>query len=220
MFMDDEFPITMEREAGMRDDCPPVGVAFGLYYEQNQAKSDEAGHPVFDDVVFVKIVVPGDKNSLYFQPATDKHKSRFPNAYAAFEKRKGGEAVEGMPIEQWAVVTRGMAMTLKAAHIHTVEALAAVHDGHVDRIGVDGRGLRAKAQAFLAQAKNSAETTRLAAREKELQDQLAAMQATINQLAAAQGVKAEVAPVLETVGAPDPVAAARKPRAQTVRKPA
>lgn len=183
MFMDDEFPITMEREAGMNEHVPAVAVSFGNYHEQDAAKSAAAGHAVYRDVVFIKIAVPGDKTSLYFQPATDTHKRRFPQAWGAFEKRSaGGAALEGLPIEQWAPITRSVALTLRAAHIHTVEALAEVHDGHIDRIGIDGRGLRDQAKAFLKQAKDSSATLRLAAEKKELQDELAAMREQIRAL--------------------------------------
>ncbi len=186
----DDFPVMLEREAGMSDNIPAVAVAFGNYPQEDPHKSAEAGHAVFKDTVFIKIAVPGDKNSLYFQPATDRHKERFPKAWDAYQKReRGGSHEEGMPLEHWAVVTRGVAMTLKAAHIYTVEALAEVHDGHIDQIGIDGRGLREKARAFLAQARDNAATMKLASEKKELQDQLVAMQEQIKALQAQQSDK-------------------------------
>jgi hypothetical protein len=213
MNFDDEFPITMEREAGMPDYVPPVAVSFGMYYQLDDRKTAEAGHDVFRDVEFVKIAVPGDKSSLYFQPATDKHKQRFPKAYEAFKARQGGRgSLEGMPIENWAPISRSIALTLKAAHIHTVEALAIVHDGHIDRIGMNGRELRDKAKAFLDQAKDSAATMKLAGEKKALEDQLAAMQAQIAALVSAQsGQPAPLQHQALTDVPEDAAAAARKP---------
>jgi hypothetical protein len=217
MFMDDEFPMILEREAGMSDNVPQVGVAFGNHFEQNGPKSTKAGHAVFDEVVFVKIAIPGDRNSLYFQPAQDSHKHRFPRAWEAYLKRADGGKMEGFPIEQWAAVSRAVAMTLKAAHIHTVEALAEVHDGHVDRIGIDGRGLRAKALAFITQARDNAAIHAAAERETALQAQLAAMAEQIKALAQQRGVPVPAMPALipapmETVGGQEPAQAARRPR--------
>lgn len=212
---DDEFPMMLETEADPMTGQPtvanmetgkletPVAVSFGSYPMKNDTKSREVGHDFFEEVEFVKIAVPGDKMSLYFQPAQDTHRRRFPKAYAAFKARTSGAvAIDGMPIEQWAGVSRSAALTLRAAHIHTVEALANVHDGHIERLGTSGRELRAKAKAFLAQAKDSAETMKLAAEKKELQDELDVMRQQIAALVQAQQ--------------PGDAAAARKPKSAKV----
>lgn len=211
MQLDDEFPLILEVEfnPNPHNDYPPVLVGFGVYHELDDVKTVEAGHEVYRDVDFVKIVVPGDKNTMVFQPASDTHRRRFPKAYAEFKARTAGaETRQGLPIENWAPINRSVAMTLRAAHIHTVEALAVVHDSHIDRIGTNGRELRAKAIAFLEQAKDSSAVIRLAAEKKELQDQLAAMQGQINQLVQMQATTA--APELASAVAAD-ASAARQP---------
>ncbi|WP_125461815.1 MULTISPECIES: hypothetical protein [Rhodomicrobium] len=202
MQLSDDFPMIMEREAGMEEHIPPVSVAFGLFPMLDGRRTQEAGHEVYRDVEHVKIAVPGDRNSLFFQPSNDVYRKRFPKAYAAYQER-GRKPMEGMPIENWAPISRSVAFNLRAANIDTVEALAAVHEGHIDRIGSNGRELREKARAWLADAKSGAETVRLAAEKQDLIDQLAAMQAQINALAQ-QGVK------LPEAGAASPEAA-RKP---------
>jgi hypothetical protein len=225
MNMDDDFPMMMEIEfnSNPHNPYPPVAVAFGIYPLLDAVKTAKVGHDFYSDVEFVKIAVPGDKNSVVFQPAADTHRRRFPKAYAEFKARTAGaETREGLPIEQWAPISRSVAMTLRAAHIHTVEALAAVHDGHIDRIGTNGRELRAKAQAFLEQAKDSSAVLKLAADKKELQDQLAAMQLQINQLVQMQSAPPATPAVPEpgekllemastAPAATDPAVAARQP---------
>lgn len=231
----DDFPMMLEVEAShslpnggfvkIPDGTAPVAVAFGYAPLRDPQKSAVAGHDVYTEVEFVKIAVPGDKHSFYFQPATDVHKARFPKAYAAFKER-GMKPLQGMPIEQWAPISRSLAMTLKAAHIHTVEALAEVHDGNIAKLGFNARELREKARAWLAEAKDSAATMQLAAEKKALEDQLAAMRAQIEALQAAQAnpnVVAAPRPQM-TVAAPmadptadveaDVVRAARRPRAR------
>lgn len=210
MDMSDDFPMMMEREASHRgphgdmimipDTTPPVAVSFGLSPVLDGAKTKEAGHDVYKDVEFVKIAVPGDKNSLFFQPSNDLYRARFPKAYAAFKAREH-KPMEGMPVGEWAPISRSMALTLRAAHIDTVEALAAVHDGNIDRIGSNGRELREKARAWLADAKTGAAAVQLAGEKQALQDQIAAMQAQILELSQRAG----------PAGEDDPVAAARKP---------
>lgn len=180
--LSDDFPMTLEREAGMPEQVPSVAVSFGMYPKKDDRASKEAGRDVYKDVEFVKIAIPGDRHSLVFQPATDVHRRRFPRAYQAFKDREH-TPMQGTPLEQWPVVSRSIVLNLKALHVHTVEALAEVHDGNIDRLGSSGRELREKAKAWLAEAQTGAETVRLAAEKQALQDQLAAMQA---QLAALQ----------------------------------
>lgn len=217
MQLSDDFPMTMEKEAGMPDHVPPVAVAFGLYPAIDSKKTQEAGHEVYKDVEFVKIAIPGDRNSLFFQPAEETHRRRFPQAYSAF-KRREQQPVEGMPIEQWAPISRSVALNLKAMHVHTVEALAAIHDGYIDKIGTGGRELREKAKVWLQEAKEGAAAQKLAAEKQALQDQLAALQAQMSALQQQIGTKGQpsvaAAPIADTTATveQDVVAAARKPR--------
>ena len=182
--MSDEIPMIMEREAGAPPGVPMVAVGFGMVPSQSKKKSAVAGYPVFEDREFVKITIPGDKGYLFLQPATELHKQRFPNAYAAFKRRTSDAAVDGMPIEQWPQVTRSTALTLKAMNIHSVEALASVHDGNINKLGNEGRALRAKAQAFLEVAKDSAATQKMADENRKLTEMIEEQQRQIKQLAA------------------------------------
>lgn len=68
MYMADEFPMIVEREAGMREEIPAVMVGFGFHPIKDGKASIEAGRDVYKDVEFVRIAVPGDRNSLFFQP--------------------------------------------------------------------------------------------------------------------------------------------------------
>jgi hypothetical protein len=190
MIFDDNCPMMMEREFGAPESIPQIAVGFCMVPKEDKVKSKLAGYPVFREQEYVKYIVPGDKNSEYFQPSKDKDRKTFPNAYQAFKNRESKPVVEGMPIEQWPQVTRALAMTLRAAGVHTVEALAAVHDGNISKIASNGQELRAKAQAFLATAKDAAQATAIAAENQKLKDQLAAMQEQINALAKSKNQKA------------------------------
>lgn len=180
--LNDDIPLILEREAGAPEHIPQVAVGFGLMPMQNEEKSSKAGHPVFVDVEFVKIVVPGDKQSILCQPSTDQYRQRFPKAYAAFQNREK-KVTEGFPIEQWPQVTRATAMTLKGLHIHTVEALAEVHDSNLGNLGQQGRELRSKALAFVKQSQDSAAVHKMAEREEELKSTIQALQDQIADLA-------------------------------------
>jgi hypothetical protein len=185
MTFDDNCPMMMEREFGAPDHVPKLSVGFCMHPSEDKHKTVEAGHPVFKEREYVKIEIPGDSTFLHFQPATDKDRRMFPNAYQAFKNRESTPVVEGMPIELWPQVTRPLAMTLRAMSIHTVEALAEVNDANIAKVGINGQELRAKAKAFLGTAKDSAVAQKLAAENQKLQDQISAMQAQIAALAKA-----------------------------------
>lgn len=181
--MSEDIHMRMEREDGMPEQCPMMGVGFFVRPVQNPERSKAAGHPVFEDREWVKIVTPGDKNSWVERKATDVEKRRFPRTYAAFKSMEHQTAVDGFRIEEWPQVTRAMAMTLKAAHIDTVEALAQVSDGHIDKIGHNGRALRSKAQAFVALSRDTAAAQNFKAESDKKDLAIADLQRQLNDLA-------------------------------------
>jgi hypothetical protein len=227
-FGDDFLPI-MEVEidptTGMpRKGCPPVAVAFGLHHRKDPNASKKAGHDVYVEDEYVKIAIPGDRNSFYFQPALDDHRQRFPNAYRAF-KDKSLTPHQGTPIEQWAVISRSLALTMRACNIHTVEALAAVHDGHIAKFGFNARELRERAQAWLAEQKEGAASQKLVAEKQALRDELdglkAQMAAILDRISPDERKRLEAQAQSVPVAAPkadniehDVAAAARRPRAR------
>lgn len=177
----DEIVMSLEREANAPPDTPLLAVGFCLYPVQNEQKSAEAGRPIYEDKEYVKIVVPGDRNSVVFQPATEEHKRRFPRAYEAFKNRTQ-IADQGTPLEHWPVINRGLCLTLKAAHIHTVEALAQVSDANLQQLGMGMRELRDQARAYIQHAKDNAGLHKLAAENQQLREQLAEQQRQIAEL--------------------------------------
>lgn len=217
---DQDFPLMMERDFGLGEEFPMVAVGFGMHPMKDMKASEAAGHDVYTDVEHVKIAIPGDRFSLFFQPATDVYRKRFPKAYATYKQRDSKPTLHGMPIDMWAPISRSLALTLKAMNVPTVEALAEVHDGLIDKIGANGRDLRAKAQAFLAQARDGAAIIKEVSEKKALQDQIAALQAQITALGAAPVAKGAAPVMLPQAQAPDDieadvVAAVRRPRART-----
>lgn len=198
MFISDEFPMIMEREAGLPPHYPPMAVGFGISPLIDQMKTASAGHDVYSDVLFVKIATPGDRNSLYFQPATDTHKKRFPAAWQEYQKQEGRAGQSGLPVEQWAMISRSTSLNLRVAHIHTVEALSELGDEHLGSVA-NGRELREKAKLFIRQRSDGAAVAKAATDKQKLQDQITALQ---NQLAAmAAGNTAANQPAM--VAAPD-----------------
>ncbi len=147
--MSDEFRVRMlERAANEHENVPGLIIERWWKTKPNPGKSKTAGHPVHDDCAWIRITVPGDKNSYVERPATDVDDRRFPKSYAALMSATKPSDVEGMPIEDWPQVTRGLAETLRALNIPTVEALAAVNDANITNLGQPGRDLGSRHKPF------------------------------------------------------------------------
>lgn len=207
----EDVPMIYEREAGMREDIPQVGVGFCLHPLLDAVATEAEGREIYKDVEFIKIQVPGDRETIVFQPATKEHQRRFPTAYRMF-KENTAIAQQGTPIEHWPAIGRGVALTFKAAGIPTVEALAEVHDGNLEKLGSGARELRAKARGWIAQAKDAAAVQKVEKEKQQLLDVIAAMQVQITDLAKRLG---EPAPeVMVPPLRPDKPARAAKPAAK------
>ena len=141
-----------------------------------KAQSEKEGRPIFKDVPFVRIIVPGDTNNVIERVADDSDKQRFPKAWARFQAAET-EAQEGTPLEQWPQITRSLLKECKYFEIHTVEALAGISDSHIARMGMGFSDLRNKAKAWLKAAEGTADLTAQAAENEKLRQMIADLQA-------------------------------------------
>jgi hypothetical protein len=151
---------------------------------QNNFKTGQEGRPIFDNIEYVEMIIPGDRMAQVDCAVKQEHRERWPRQYEAFQK--GQElAQEGTPLEEWSAVTRSQVEEMKHFHVRTVETLAALSDAQLAKaVPMGGFALREKAQRFLAQAAGSAPAEKLAAEVDTLRGTLAVMQEQMDQLAA------------------------------------
>ena len=146
-----------------------------------KAESEKQGRPVFRDVPFIKIVVPGDVNNIIERKATAEDKLKFPKAWARFEASEA-EGQEGTPLEQWPQMSRSMVKECKYFEIHTVEQLATLSDINVSKMGMGYMDLRNKAKAYLVAAAGTAGETAQAAENQRLKEMIADLQRQMNEV--------------------------------------
>ncbi len=128
-----------------------------FYQDKNQLgfASEQAGHPVFEDVDFIEIMIPGDMTNVVVRPATDKDKNQYAQLYNQYKQGLEPSA-EGTPVEAWARLTRAQAANYKALNFMTVEQIANMGDNVLTKVGMGAQADRTAAKAYLEQAKDTA----------------------------------------------------------------
>lgn len=164
-------------------------VRFVLHPKIDQKATKEQGRPIYKDVPYVDVRIPGDRTSHIFRPAGDIDRQRWPKHWQAFLDKKE-QPQEGTPLEHWPLITRAMVEELKYFNVRTVEQLAYMNDTSIQnfmgiRVWVD------RARAFLAVAKKSKEAEEvaheLAKRDNTimtLEQQVTELRQMVNELAA------------------------------------
>ena len=166
-------------------DYEGLAVRFSMEPWHNKKASKEAGRPIYDDIPFVDIRKPGDRNTRIFRPVAEIDKQRWPRHWKQFLE-DGAEAISGTPLEQWPAITRGMAEELRYFNVRTVEELAGMADSACQNfMGI--QSLRDRAKAFLAVSQESAEAEQLAAELNKRDAEIAALKAAVAELKAKAG---------------------------------
>ena len=151
----------------------------------NEAKSQEAGRPVHDDVDLIKIIVPGQRDSVVAE-ATYDYQQRFPRQWAQYKANKE-QTGSGTPLSELTWLTAAQIADLKAMNVHTVEQLAGISDAQAHSF-MGFHGLKQRAQAYLEAAKGNAPLIQMQAALDERDAQIAALQTQLNQFIAEQKI--------------------------------
>ena len=161
-------------------------VEFSTRAVQMPWKSKEAGRPIYEDQAFITIDFPGDKTKRVDRPVKmegddsgPSDPERFPRQWMLFQNQQD-QASDGMPITEWAPLTKSQALELKAIKIHTVEALASLPDSACTWLG--SRELRAKAQTWLESVRDHSAEARLEAQLEQRDALIATLQQQVNDL--------------------------------------
>lgn len=221
--------------------------------------SKQSGAPVYRNRLMTNMISPGNTKTIWDHPTTgisyemtidpesgevhtvweimeqcengdSPEPLRFPNAWARFLK-KTTTAVEGFPIEEWGVITKTYAASLKAQNIHTLQQLANLSDMNAQSImgaikyrdlakaALDDRAKtrilsREQERASQAEEKNALLTKQVA----ELQEAVLRLQAERSTAAPSQVFQGDRAPAAHAASAPQlrqlSTAQAKKQRAK------
>ncbi len=136
--------------------------------------SEQAGHPVFVDVEFVHIYFPGNQKKVIFEKVNDTHRQKYAKEYEAFKRQGSGTiTVDGIPLSEWAILTKAQVKTFESFNIYTIEQLASVPATNFHQMppGIDKWVMRA--QAHIDALKDDGSVDRIAAELANLKEQAA-----------------------------------------------
>lgn len=161
---------------GLMEARPPY-VEFEDRSEEDRAESIKQGRLVMRPVHIAVIRAVGSRDSVEKEvgpwldhldkmASAGQYRREWAEAFRKkYEAWKAGQEapLQGFPVREWASINKATAQNLVAAGVVTVEDLAAANEQTLARIGMGGRALKEKAQAWLDSAKANGNAEELAA---------------------------------------------------------
>lgn len=165
------YSLSGDRLPALPDDAPTVGLPPPVFTPQQQfgmnggprpgygiprffVKAVKNANGGYDNVEYVEILTPGDKNATPVKKVSDGVRARYRDYYDHW-KRTQQMAPVGVPIEMWPEMTPALVYQLKSINVFTVEQLANIADTNLGNIPF-GKTLKLKAIEWLA-AKDKAD---------------------------------------------------------------
>ncbi len=138
-------------------------VRFYHHATLNQAASKAKGRPQYDEIEVCEVRMAANKQTIAVFPALEftqtlvkdpqtgimekqTYAEKYNEQYLAF-KSGATQTQSGTPLTE--ILTPAKVLELRALHVHTVEALAALGGTAKRALGMDGDELTVKAQAYL-----------------------------------------------------------------------
>jgi uncharacterized protein YunC (DUF1805 family) len=164
-------------------------VKFTLVPTHQEFESIKEGRPVYKDEEVIQIMIPGSRNVIASK-VNPSHRQRFAKQYAAF-KAGQAQAITGTPLSVLVWMTPAQQAEFGALNVKTVEQLATLPDNVAHRF-MGAQAIKQRAQAYLDSAKDQAPMLRLQAELETRDEQIAQMQAQIQELIAAAKPKVPI----------------------------
>lgn len=173
--------VRAEDDARFQND-KKLHVRFYARPEMNAAKSRDAGRPIYEEVDFVEIMVPGDKHSVIDRLVRNLDKRRFSRQWAAYKEGRADQQ-SGTPLTSLPFMSGSKAEEYKFFNIVTAEQLAAAADGSSAAQAIMGfNGDKQKANAYLQMAAGNAPILKMQQSLEEKDNQISAMMEQMNQM--------------------------------------
>lgn len=143
---------------------------------QDMEATQEAGRPIFKEVEFIQILVPGDKTSIVVRPVGQGDKLRFGQQYQNWlnANKSDAEVLIGTPLEAWNQLSLAQVEEFRYFGVRTVEHLSSLRDDVMLKMP-GAIALKKKAITFLDAAKEAAPLSKMQAMLDVRDNELAAL---------------------------------------------
>jgi hypothetical protein len=155
-------------------------IRFDTRAKENKEKSAQEGRPIFEELEYIEIIIPGERDSVHRQ-VREEDKQKYKRQYADWKEKRSDASVVGTPLAMWPVVSKSEIEELAFFNIKTVEQLANVSHSNA----ANHRGfvtLKQKAADFLAAAAGQAPLTKMRAELDERNSTIEALQRQVKEL--------------------------------------
>lgn len=166
---------------GAIDPNTRLHVEFYMHEPENGNQPWVLGKPVrMPAIPYVRIMVPGDKNSIVETPVRDKHKAEFPAKWLHFQMQcgliDGGQDLPGFKVDEWDYLNPDQKRDLKYLRFYTVEQIAGASDAQVQKLGMGGMSLREQAKSAMRERMGGETRDALAAKDAQISDMQARLE--------------------------------------------
>ncbi len=158
---------------------------FYIAPQKNQAKTLKEGRPIYDDVEFIELRIPGNVKDVFVEKVNQKWIEEYPVEYKHW-KATQKQLISGTPLSQYPKMTRSRVMELNALGIMTLEQFAGLTDSQMQGAGMGTRAEIAQVKAFLQAAADTAIVTKQAAELEKQNAEIADLKRQIAEIAARQ----------------------------------
>lgn len=177
-------------QQGVFGDDAQLSVRFVMFPEILEKESFEKGYKVIVHKEYVRIQRLGDRTTIYFQPARQRDRLRFPQQYQAFKTGKTERF--GIPLEAWDFpLSESELLTFKLLGIEYVHQIAAMDEGQMLSLGGNGGAIIARAKITTNEVSSKEAAAGLQAKFDSIEKELATQRDQNAQLMKLLTAKAE-----------------------------
>jgi len=157
-----------------------LAIRFFTKATQDGEESVKAGRPIFKEVDYIQIVVPGDRTSTIVRPASPQDIERFEKQYDHWKKTQQEEMQMGTPLEAWGIMSVAQIEEYRYFGIRTIDQMAELRDDVCQKI-MGATPLKQKAIAFMQMVKDEAPMRHVQAELDKRDEQIATLTEAVKQ---------------------------------------
>lgn len=155
-----------------------LAIRFFRKAQQDSEKTILEKRPIFKEVDYIQIMVPGDRSSIIQRPLSPSDQARFARQYEHWLKTQQETLAQGTPLEAWGILNLAQVEEFRYFGIRTIEHMAELRDDLCQKI-MGATTLKQKAQKFIELAKEDAPMRKVQAELDSRDNKIAALETAV-----------------------------------------